>query len=274
MRRAMLLLPLAAAFGLASVASVMAQDGKVHVQWLGQSSTKITTPKGKVIVIDPFLVKNPKTPEKYKDLKALGKVDLILVTHAHFDHMADAPELARINKVPVYAPAGLADTLIRLEVLPAEQLPRMNNSGTAMPLGPEIKITMVHAEHSSDLVYMDPFTKSERTFPAGQPVGYVVELENGFKIYHMGDTGMFGDMRLIADYYKPNLVMIPIGGHFVMSPNDAAYVTKNFLKPAHAIPFHYATNPMLKGTPAEYIQALGSSSTKVHAINPGDELTF
>ena len=274
MQRTIQGLALAAAIALAWAAPAGAQDGKVHVQWLGQSTTKITSPKGKVILIDPFMTKNPKTPEKHKDLKALGKIDVILVTHAHFDHWADMPELARMHKIPVYAPAGFADTLIRLEVLPAEQLPRMNKSGTIAPVGPEIKITMVRAEHSPELVYMDPFTKTERTFPAGEPVGFIVELENGFKIYHMGDTGIFGDMKFIAEYYKPNLIMMPIGGHYVMSPKDAAYVTNNFLKPQHVIPFHYATNPFLKGTPEEYIQALGKTTTKVHTLNPGDGMTF
>jgi L-ascorbate metabolism protein UlaG (beta-lactamase superfamily) len=99
-------------------------------------------------------------------------------------------------------------------------------------------------------------------------------MENGFKIYHMGDTGLFGDMKLIADYYKPDLVLIPIGGHFVMDPQDAAYATREWLKPKFAIPIHYGTFPVLKGTPQEYIAALGQTTTKVFPINPGDRLEF
>lgn len=252
----------------------LAADGKVHVQWLGQATTKITSPKGKVIVIDPFLVKNPKTPAQYKDLKALGKVDLILVTHAHWDHFADAPDLARMNEAPLFGPAGLNSTLLALEVLPEKLIPRMNKSGTAAPIGPEITITPVHAEHSSELNYKDPISGKERVWPGGEPVGWIVKLENGFTIYHMGDTGLFGDMKLIADYYKPDLIMMPIGGHFVMSPKDAAYATKTWLNPKNVVPIHYGTFPVLRGTPQEYIEALGSTSTKVHAINPGDSLTF
>ncbi|HEV2007744.1 MAG TPA: MBL fold metallo-hydrolase, partial [Burkholderiales bacterium] len=94
------------------------------------------------------------------------------------------------------------------------------------------------------------------------------------KIYHMGDTGIFGDMKLIGDYYKPDLIMIPIGGHFVMDPKDAAMVTRDFLRPKYAIPMHYGTFPVLIGTPQEYMQALGNSSTKVFPINPGDKLNF
>jgi len=86
---------------LLAAGAVLAQSGKVEVQWLGQSATKITTPGGKVIVIDPFLINNPKTPPEYKKLEALGKVDLILVTHGHGDHFADAPALARLNNAPM-----------------------------------------------------------------------------------------------------------------------------------------------------------------------------
>jgi L-ascorbate metabolism protein UlaG (beta-lactamase superfamily) len=90
----------------------------------------------------------------------------------------------------------------------------------------------------------------------------------------MGDTGIFGDMRLIGDYYKPDLVMIPIGGHFVMDPRDAAYVTNTMLRPKFAIPFHYGTFPVLKGTPQEYQKHLGQTSTQIFPISPGDKLTF
>jgi L-ascorbate metabolism protein UlaG (beta-lactamase superfamily) len=90
----------------------------------------------------------------------------------------------------------------------------------------------------------------------------------------MGDTGVFADMKWIGEYYKPDLVLIPIGGHFVMSPADAAYATREYLKPKFAVPMHYGTFPVLKGTPQEYMQALGSAPTKVFPINPGDKLTF
>ena len=171
MQRNLVALLLAAICGLVWAGSALAQDGKVHVLWLGQATLKVTSPKGKVIVLDPFLVKNPKTPAKYKDLKALGKVDLILVTHAHWDHFADAPDLAKLNDAPIFAPAGLNSTLLNLEVLPEKLLPRMNKSGTANPLGPEISITTVHAEHSSELDWKDPITGKVRTFPGGEPIG-------------------------------------------------------------------------------------------------------
>ncbi len=229
----------------------VAGNGKIEVLWLGQSATRITTVSGKVIVIDPFLTQNPKTPPQYKNLDALGKVDLILVTHAHGDHLGDGVELAKKNKAPLWGPAGLDQSLLTLGLLPSDLAPRMNKSGTITPLGPDIKITMVRAEHSSELVWRNPATGKDETLVGGEPGGFIIEFENGFKLYHMGDTGLFGDMKFIAEYYKPDLIMIPIGGHFVMSPKDAAYATNQYLKPKFAIPIHYATFPPLKGTPQE-----------------------
>ncbi len=248
--------------------------GKVTVQWLGQATTKITTPGGKVIVIDPWILTNPKTPAAFKRLDALGKVDLILVTHAHNDHFADAPALAQLNNAPMYGPAGLNQSLVTLGVLPAPLSPRFGKGGTITPLGPNIKITATHAEHSSELNWRNPVTGKDETHVGGEPVGFIIELENGFKIYHMGDTGLFGDMKLIGEYYKPDLVLIPIGGHFVMDPKDAALATQNFLKPKYAIPIHYGTIPQLKGTPEEYAAALGKSATRIVSMQPGEAVQF
>ena len=253
-----------------------AQSGKVVVQRLGHAAMKITTPGGKVIVIDPFLINNPMTPPEYKDLAKLGKVDIILVTHGHADHAADAPALAKLNKVPVYGPADMMQAWMTLGVLPPEQsfAPRFNKGGTVTPPGTNIKITQTHAEHSSAIIWRNPATGKDETHPGGEPVGFIIEMENGFKIYMMGDTGLFGDMKLISEYYKPDLVLIPIGGHFVMDPKDAAYATREWLKPKYAIPIHYATIPQLRGTPEEYIAALGTTSTKVFTVKPGESLEF
>ncbi len=264
-------LAMAAALGLAGNAGA---QNKTQVQWLGQATTKITTPGGKVIVIDPWLTSNPKTPEAYKRLEALGKVDLILVTHGHFDHMADAPALAKLNNAPIYGPAGLMQSFATLGMVPASQAVRFGKGGTVMPLGEHIKITQTHAEHSSELAYKNPATGKEEVHVGGEPAGFIIELENGFKIYHMGDTGLFGDMSLIANYYKPDLVLMPIGGWFVMSPKDAAVATREMIKPKYVIPIHYGTIPQLKGTPAEYISALGNTSTKVYVLEPGQAVEF
>jgi L-ascorbate metabolism protein UlaG (beta-lactamase superfamily) len=253
-----------------------AENGKAEVLWLGQSAIKLTTPGGKVIVMDPFLTKNPKTPEQYKNLDALGKIDLILVTHAHGDHLGDAPDLSKKNNAPLWAPAGLAQALVSLGALPPELSNRMSQGGFITPFGANgVRITMVHAEHNSELAWPNPATGKVETYFGGEPAGFILQLENGFKIYHMGDTGLFGDMKFIGEYYKPDLILIPIGGgQFVMNPVDAAYATNNFLKPKYALPFHYATSPFLTGTPQEYMKALGKTATKVFPINPGEKLDF
>ena len=253
--------------------AALAADGKVELIWLGQSAFKLTTPGGHVIALDPYLIQNPKTPAKYKKLEALGKVDLILVTHAHFDHFADAPALSRMNNAPVWAPAGLDQVMQTLGILPPELAPRMNKGGTITPY-PGIEITQVHAEHSSELVWPDPVTGKPTTYPGGEPVGYIIKLENGFTIYDMGDTGLFGDMRLIAEHYKPDLLLVPIGGHFVLNPEDAAFATREYIKPKFVIPMHYGTTPQLAGTPEQFIKALGETGTKVINMQPGDESDF
>jgi L-ascorbate metabolism protein UlaG (beta-lactamase superfamily) len=259
---------------LLAPAVAVAADGKVVVQWFGQSAFKITSVNGKVILIDPYISNNPKTPAALRDLKALGRVDLVLVTHAHGDHVGDGPELAKMHNAPLYGPAGLNDTLVALNMLPKELSPRFNKGGTITPLGPDIRVTMTRAEHSSEYRWTNPDTGRQEVHVGGEPAGFIVELENGFRIYHMGDTGLFGDMAFIGEYYRPDLALVPIGGHFVLSPRDAAYATSRYLKPRFAIPMHYATNPMLKGTPGEYLQALGETATEVRVLKPGDTVEF
>jgi L-ascorbate metabolism protein UlaG (beta-lactamase superfamily) len=255
--------------------TTFAQSGKTEVLWLGQSAFRVTTPGGKVIVIDPWLRSNPKTPPAFKELTALGKVDLILVTHAHFDHFTDAPDLAKLNDAPMYTAAGLGNTVVTLGMLPPKLAPRFGKSGTIMPFGPNgVKITATHAEHSSELVWKNPATGKDETHFGGEPVGYVLEMENGFKIFHMGDTGLFGDLGLIGELYKPDLVLMPIGGYFGMGPADAALMTNRYLKPRFVIPMHYGTFPVLSGKPEEYIKALGQSLTRVIVPQPGEKVDF
>lgn len=272
-----LLRGLLTAAALCSATMAFAQSGKTEVLWLGQAATRITTPSGKVIMIDPWLTSNPKTPANFKALEALGKVDLILVTHAHFDHFADAPALAKMHNVPMYGPAGMNQTVAALGILPVELAPRFGKGGTITPFGPNgVKITAVHAEHSSELGWKNPATNKDEVQPGGEPVGFILEMENGFKIWHMGDTGVFGDMRLIGDMYRPDLVLIPIGGHFVMSPADAAMAVRDMIKPKFALPVHYGTTPQLRGTPAEFQRALGNApgTARMLVVEPGQKVEF
>jgi L-ascorbate metabolism protein UlaG (beta-lactamase superfamily) len=260
----------AACFALAGAAQA---QGKAELLWYSQAGFKLTTPGGKVIVIDPWIMGGPLTPAELKNLDTVGKVDLILVTHGHGDHLGDAVELAKKNNVPIWAPAGLNQMLLTLGLLPANQVPRMNKSGTVEPF-PGVKITMVKAEHSSEMLLKDPVTGKDTTYSAGEPVGFIIELENGFKIWHTGDTGLFGDMKLIGEYYKPDLLLVPIGGHFVMDPKAAAYATKEMIKPKMVWPMHYGSSPVLRGTPAQFKEALGQTSIEVIDAKPGDKKTF
>jgi L-ascorbate metabolism protein UlaG (beta-lactamase superfamily) len=253
--------------------SATAQGPKVEVLWLGQAAFRITTPGGKTIVTDPWLLNNPLTPAEYKNFDALGKIDLLLVSHGHTDHIADAPALAKKNSIPMYAPGDLNMSLNTLGVLPPAQLPRFNKGGRITPL-PGIKVTQTHAEHSSVYVWNNPASGKDETHPGGEPVGFIIELENGFRIWHMGDTGLFSDMKWIGEYYKPDLVLIPIGGHFTMDPVDAAFALKEWIKPKYVIPMHYGANPLAKGTLAELQQALGATAIKVFPLKPGEKAEF
>jgi L-ascorbate metabolism protein UlaG (beta-lactamase superfamily) len=251
-----------------------AVKGKTEMLWFGQAGFRIKTPGGKTIVIDPWLSAGPKTPEPYKsDLAAVGKVDLLLVTHAHVDHLGDAPALAKLNNTVLFGPADMVTPLITLGVLPANLGHRFNKTGRVTPL-PGIKVTAVAAEHSSLIVWNNPATGKNESHPAGEAVGYIIELENGFKIWHMGDTGLFGDMKFIAERYKPDLVLMPIGGNFTMDPEDAAFAAREWIKPKMVMPIHYNSNPLTKGTLAEFEAAMKGSKIKVVPIAEGQTLEF
>ena len=271
------LLRIIAALGatlLLGVGTALAQQ--VEVLWLGHATFRITSTTGKVIVIDPFLKLNPRTPAKYKDLAALGKVDLILVTHAHNDHIRDLGELASMTGAIVIAHQGFAHNLTALGLTDASKTIAMDKGGTVAPLGPGINVHMVPAEHSSqiDLQAIKPEATGPRYIQGGTAVGYVVELENKFKIYHTGDTDVFGDMALIHKFYQPDLALICIGGHFTMDPEHAAYALRELIRPKQVIPMHYGTYPVINRTPAELKAALGNAPIKVLDMKPGDALKF
>ena len=249
---------------------------QVEVLWLGHAAFRFISPTGKVIVVDPFLKKNPRTPAKYKDLAALGKVDLILITHGHTDHTADLSELAALTGATIVANYELALGLGAVGLVDPAKTIAMNKGGTVTPLGPSIKIHMVHAEHSSsaDVLALKPDTPGQRYITGGAAVGYVIAFENAFRVYASGDTDVFGDMALIHRFFKPDLALVCIGGHYMMDPERAAYAVRELIKPKQVIPMHWGTLPLINRTPAEFKSALGDTPIKVLDMKPGDTLKF
>jgi len=259
-------------FALLALAPAGAWAQQGELLWLGHSAFRITTPGGKVIVVDPYVKGNPKTPAEFKDLAKLGKVDLILVTHGHTDHVADAAELAKLTGTKIVGIVELPRQMVVSGAIDQAQTIGMNKSGSIEPLGAGIKITMVPADHSSALEVKDAAGKSEFVY-AGEAVGYVIQLENGFKIYHAGDTGVFGDMATVIGRLQPDLALLPIGGHFTMGPEEAAHAV-SLIKPKKVVPMHYGTFGLLKGTPDALKQAMGQSATELLVMEPGQTVKF
>ena len=254
----------------------------VEVLWLGHGTVRLTSDTGKVIMIDAFLEKNPATPERYRDLGEIGKVDLILVTHGHIDHVDDLEELASLTVAKVVANYEYGLQLIRLGVVPRTQVIAMNKGGTITPLGRGIKVHMVPAEHSSSVdvrvfaPHFEGVIDPQRLgyLDGGTAVGYVVDFEDGFTVYASGDTDVFGDMGLIGELFSPDLELACIGGHFTMGPERAAYAMRELVKPRIVIPIHYGTYPVINRTPAELEAALSETSIEVLALEPGEAAEF
>ena len=231
----------------------MAQ-GEVQITWLGHAAFKIRSPQGKVVYIDPWL-SNPNCPDGEKNVR---QADAILVTHGHFDHLGEAVDLAKSTSAPL---ACNWEISVWLESQGVTTAVGMNKGGTVDLNG--IKATMVGADHSSGI------KDGDRIVNGGDAAGFVVQLENGYKLYHAGDTNVFGDMRLIGELYSPDVALLPIGGHFTMSPREAAAAVR-LLGVKRVIPMHYGTFPILSGTPAELRQALGDASVEIVEMKPGE----
>lgn len=235
-------------------------ENGIEITYLGHSAFKIKSSEGKIVVLDPWLEDNPMCPQQHKKLE---HIDILAVTHTHFDHIGESVEIAKEHKPKV---VGILEFCLWMASKEVENTMPMNKGGTQEVDG--IKFTMVHAVHSSSIRQDD----GSITY-GGEPAGFVIEFENGFKIYHAGDTLVFGDMKIIAEIYEPELVMLPIGDIFTMSPKEAAYACK-LLTPKYAIPMHYGTFPVLTGTPAEFIELTKDiEGLEVLELKPGEILT-
>jgi len=208
----------------------------IKLSWLGHSTYRIETPAGTTVLVDPWVMGNPMCPESEKKIK---KVDVMLCTHGHFDHIGDAVAIAKQHNPTV---VGIYELCAWMEKKGVKQISPMNKGGT-QKVG-DLRVTMVHAEHSCGI------QDGDQIIYGGEACGYVMEFENGVKIYHAGDTCVFGDMQIIRELYAPEIVMLPIGDHFTMSPREAAYACR-LLKPQTVIPMHFGTFPLLTGTPGE-----------------------
>jgi len=224
----------------------------IQLTWLGHASFRIETPAGETVYVDPWVMGNPMCPEKEK---VVTKADALLCTHGHQDHIGDA-----VSLVTHYQPVvvGIYELCAWLQKKGAKQISPMNKGGTQSVAG--VKVTMVHADHSCGIL------DGDEIIYGGEAVGYVMEFENGVKIYHAGDTNVFGDMAIIRDLYAPEIVMLPIGDLYTMSPREAAYACK-LLKPKFVIPMHFGTFPPLTGRPHE-LQSL-APEVKVMEMTPG-----
>ncbi|MEW6615050.1 MAG: metal-dependent hydrolase [Thermodesulfobacteriota bacterium] len=226
------------------------------IKWLSHAFFSITTSRGKVILIDPWVDGNPLCPVKLDDIT---RADLILVTHDHFDHCGNAADISKKTGGVVI---GQPETVGRLKT--GLSLPEgnvifggfgMNIGGSATIDG--ISVTMTQAFHSSE---------------TGSPCGYIIKLENGLTIYHAGDTGIFASMKTLGDIYTIDIALLPIGSCFTMDPIQAAAALK-LLRPRRVIPMHYKTFPILEQDASRFVDLAKKEAPAVELIvlEPGEE---
>jgi L-ascorbate metabolism protein UlaG (beta-lactamase superfamily) len=234
----------------------MASSLGTRITWLGHATVLVQTPKGTNLLIDPFIAGNPKYP---KSFELPSKIDYILLTHGHGDHISDVTPVAKKHGSKVIAIYELAD-YVASQGVDKEQTIGMNLGGTVQL--DDVAATMVEAHHSSGA------QDEKGTHYVGIAAGFVLTITDGPVLYHAGDTSVFSDMKLIAELYHPEIAMLPIGGHFTMGPKEAAMAAR-FLGPRTILPLHFGTFPPLTGTPEE-LAKLVDPSIRVVPWKPGE----
>ncbi len=243
--------------------------GKVGIEWLGHGSFLFTSCKGKRILLDPWTSTNPKCPGIYRKKGGFETVDLVLWTHGHVDHfmLPDARALIADYRPKIVAPWELS-FFIKAEIPGANcQTFVLGNKGATADFD-GIKVTMVEAFHSAG-AQLTGFEGTNRF--VGEAVGYIIEFENGLKIYHSGDTSLMGDMKtIIGDFYRPDIVILPIGGVFTMGPDEAAFACK-LIRPKIVIPEHFGTFPVLVQSTDRFKRQMQKQApqVKVLEVKPG-----
>ncbi|MGD0522735.1 MAG: metal-dependent hydrolase [Terracidiphilus sp.] len=227
-----------------------------RITWLGHATVLVQTAKGTNVLIDPFIAQNPKYP---KGFVLPSKIHYILLTHGHGDHISDV--------APVAAKHG--STVVAIYELAAYVASRGVANTIGMNLGGTVQLedvaaTMVEARHSAGA------QDEAGTHYVGVAAGYVLTITDGPVLYHAGDTAVFGDMNLIRELYRPEVAMLPIGGHFTMGPKEAALAAR-YLAPDIILPLHYGTFPPLTGTPQE-LAALVDAGIQVVQWTPGESI--
>jgi len=241
----------------------MESGGSTAITWYGHACIELVTPGGVTVLFDPWFGNpvSPRAPE------TVDRCDVMLVSHGHADHVGNAIQIASRTR-PVW-PAMHELTLWLSSVYSEpEAIIGMNKGGTVEVRG--LRVTMTSADHSAG--DWDSNTIMPRYL--GEPAGFVVELEDGSRIYFAGDTNVFGDMRLIRELYAPDLAILPIGGLYTMGPREAALAVE-LLGVNEVLPIHHGTFPALAGTPAQLRDELagrGLADVHVHALQPGETL--
>jgi L-ascorbate metabolism protein UlaG (beta-lactamase superfamily) len=258
------------------VTPVAAQETKL--KWFGHAAFSITTPKGKVLLIDPWL-SNPSNPEA-KDgknaLAALAKVDYILLTHGHRDHVGDAVEIARKTGAALIANPELAANLVKLADFPSKQAETdaiMGIGGEIQIADGEVTIAMTAAVHSSSVINPKAGPNEPERAYGGNPAGFVLAIKNGPTFYHSGDTAYFRDMETIGESYSIDVALLNIGGHFGMEPKQAARAAQS-LRAKLAIPHHFGTFPGIVQNADGFAAELKKLKIGFLEMKPGETISF